>query len=59
MSADRDTAQSRESINATAKAWQRTVNTVNGNDAYTFDDAKRRVTDARRNGDMKRDNRNR
>jgi len=59
MSEDRDNAQTRENIGATARAWQKTVNSATGNDSYTFDQAKRRVQDARRSGDMKRDNRNR
>jgi hypothetical protein len=59
MSEDRDDAQTRKNIDSTARAWQSMVNGANGNDNYTFDQAKRRVANARRNGDMKRDNRNR
>ena len=59
MSEDRDNAQTRENINETARNWQKTVNRVNGNDKYTFEQAKRRVSNARAAGDMHRDNRNR
>lgn len=59
MSEDRDTAQTRENIDRTARDHQKFVNRVNGNDNYTFEQARRRVSDARRTGDMKRDNRNR
>ncbi len=59
MSEDRDTAQTRENINRTARDHRDFVNRVNGNDKYTFEQAKRRVSNARAAGDMKRDNRNR
>ncbi len=57
MSQDRDNAQTRENINRVARDHHKLMKKADP--TYTFDQAKRRVSEARRKGDMKRENGNR
>ena len=57
MSQDRDTPARREAINETARDHHAFMKKADPN--ITFDQAKRRVQEATRKGDMKRDNGNR
>ena len=57
MSQDRDNAQTRENINRVARDHHELMKKADP--TYTFDQAKRRVSEARRKGDMKRENGNR
>lgn len=58
MGQDRDNEQTRENIGRTARAFREIVN-KSGNTGYTQEQAERRVREARRKGDMKRENGNR
>jgi len=56
---ERKPAKTREeAIDQTASDWLASVKR-SGNSEYTFDDARRRVAKANRQGDRKRDNGNR
>jgi hypothetical protein len=55
---DRDNAQTRANIERVAKGYHELVKRAGNND-FTFEQAKKRVSGARRKGDMKRDNKNR
>ena len=55
---DRDTRETRENIQRTAAQFRETVRKT-GNTTYTQEQAVRRVSEARRKGDMKRENGNR
>ena len=55
---DRDNPATRENIQRDAADFRKTVHR-NGNPSYTQDQAVRRVSEARRKGDMKRENGNR
>ena len=57
MSEDRDNAASRRAINETARDHYNFVKKADP--TYTFDQAKHRTQEARRKGDMKRENGNR
>ena len=58
MSQDRDNQATRENIQRVAAKFRETVHRT-GNTSYTQDQAVRRVSEARRKGDMKRENGNR
>lgn len=58
MNEDRDTAQTRENIDRTARNW-RDLNHKMGNTSMTHTQARERVVSARTAGDLKRDNGNR
>lgn len=58
MSDDRDTAQTRENIARVGRAYHDLARKA-GNTNITVEDATRRVAEARRRGDRKRDNGNR
>ena len=58
MSQDRDNPATRENIQRVASEFRKTVHRT-GNTSYTQEQAVRRVSDARRKGDMKRENGNR
>jgi len=57
VSQDRDNDQTRDNINRVARDHHRLIQQADP--TFTFDQAKRRVQEARRKGDMKRDNGNR
>lgn len=58
MSERKPAATREEAIDQTAREWLDTVHRA-GNKDYTFDDARRRVAEANRLGDRKRNNGNR
>ncbi len=55
---DRDSRAKRRAINSTARDFMKQAH-KSGNSGYTFEEAKRRVTNAVRKGDEQRDNNNR
>lgn len=57
MSQDRDNRETRENIDRVARDHYEFVKKADP--TYTFDQARRRVSEARRKGDMKRENGNR
>ena len=57
MSQDRDNRETRENIERTARDHCEFMKRADP--TYTYDQAKRRVSEARRKGDMKRENGNR
>ena len=57
MSQDRDNEQTRARINEVARDHHRLIQKADP--TYTFDQARRRVSEARAKGDMRRENGNR
>lgn len=55
---DRDTEQTRKNIDRVARGFRDLAHKT-GNTGYTMDQARRRVSEARRKGDMKREDNNR